>query len=1057
MPRNLSETLTELKRIRRRQLFVKYLCRFVMANLLFALIAFGLDNLTGLSPEVRLFGLLIWGFVNIVIMVRLLVESVKGRMNDKQAAMELEKTHGIKDNSLVNAVCFSKDESVSENIRKLFTENADSKCSRMKIPGIFNSRNCRRAVLGMLVILLIALLYMVPFYRYAGNALLRFANPWTQLASLNFTQFRVMPGDILVPEGSSVKLSAEAFRDGQRRNSLKVLIKSSSAPVVYSMKHDGGKSVFELSNISGEMKYSIQSGKDSSREFVIKVKKRPQFEKFKVTVDAPAYTGLEKRVYGIDSREITVPAGSQVSIDGTVPGSVTGLKLSGGKEASALPCKFAVDQDMSAEAFIQADGIKYDNVWNCAFKVRADTAPQVRFLNRDMNVEAGLGETVPLYFSADDDYGISRLVVTITEKGRTAVLKTFDYGNTPRKQVREAFALRIDSRIFLPDGSAEIKVVAVDNHKPFQSAVTSSPVTIHFIDLIRKFSENADMGRRARLYKLLMNALNRQQYTRGWLAVAVKKLHRWQGFRLHSEQRVICRVVAQAQKESEELLKVKLISENYAKNIGKINKDYALQLQDMSLKMVRRKKAENDSAELNRILAVQTGLIKRIQELLGIMAVDRRQEIVQKKTAKEEAEEKELYDKLKQVRAKMDEFLKSQRKIIKQTEAVDPKKADDWSEKEEKLLGDLAAKQADWAKFFKAAFNDLSKLQNQDFSNSAMADEFVEMYEELQKAGDALKKKKIEIATLAENTAMDSAQAVAANLDRWLSDNKDYIKWTAEEDGKAADTDLTDLPSELTDIIGDLIESEDDMGEDTQDSTNSFSYDSDEGLGWGVSDGNIDSMQAKGITGNVLPNNNEVGGRSGEGRSGKSSGQFVEKEATGKGGRKTPTRLTQSPYEKGTVVDKSKDSQGGATGGGKQSGVGDDGLTGVTPDQDPDIAERLAGNQGELRQRMKALMKKLTERNLPTGDLQEALRKLAILGQSGKGSSIDVRRVKSEIVAALRNARTALDTVAVAEHENLKRRRTKTFVVKHHQQEKVPSGYEDYVGSYFKALAAEKD
>ena len=70
-----------------------------------------------------------------------------------------------------------------------------------------------------------------------------------------------------------------------------------------------------------------------------------------------------------------------------------------------------------------------------------------------------------------------------------------------------------------------------------------------------------------------------------------------------------------------------------------------------------------------------------------------------------------------------------------------------------------------------------------------------------------------------------------------------------------------------------------------------------------------------GVTGNVLPNNNEMGGRSGEGRSGRSQGEFVGDNAVGKGGRNTPTRLDPTPFQQGQVNDTSKDPVGGATGG----------------------------------------------------------------------------------------------------------------------------------------------
>ena len=41
-----------------------------------------------------------------------------------------------------------------------------------------------------------------------------------------------------------------------------------------------------------------------------------------------------------------------------------------------------------------------------------------------------------------------------------------------------------------------------------------------------------------------------------------------------------------------------------------------------------------------------------------------------------------------------------------------------------------------------------------------------------------------------------------------------------------------------------------------------------------------DASSAKGVTGNQLPNNNEMGGRAGEGRTGKSQGEMVEDTAS---------------------------------------------------------------------------------------------------------------------------------------------------------------------------------
>jgi hypothetical protein len=108
-------------------------------------------------------------------------------------------------------------------------------------------------------------------------------------------------------------------------------------------------------------------------------------------------------------------------------------------------------------------------------------------------------------------------------------------------------------------------------------------------------------------------------------------------------------------------------------------------------------------------------------------------------------------------------------------------------------------------------------------------------------------------------------------------------------------------------------------------------------------------MSAKGVTGNVLPNNNEMNGRSGEGRSGKSEGEFVGDTAVGKGGRNTPTRLDPTPFQKGQIKDTSKDPVGGATGGGKMSGEGGAGLEGPVPPEVQQAMQRLAQKQAEIR------------------------------------------------------------------------------------------------------------
>ena len=137
-------------------------------------------------------------------------------------------------------------------------------------------------------------------------------------------------------------------------------------------------------------------------------------------------------------------------------------------------------------------------------------------------------------------------------------------------------------------------------------------------------------------------------------------------------------------------------------------------------------------------------------------------------------------------------------------------------------------------------------------------------------------------------------------------------------------------------------------------------------------------MSAKGINGNLLPNQMEIGGRAPvRGRTGRSSGQMVGDTAEGKGGRETPTRLSPTPFEQGSVKDSDTKSQGGATGGGKLSGIlSGEGLRGPPPPPSNQNAPRLAAQQAKIRQQAEALALKLRQYKLPSGDLEASVQSM---------------------------------------------------------------------------------
>src|SRR5207249_4122106 len=189
---------------------------------------------------------------------------------------------------------------------------------------------------------------------------------------------------------------------------------------------------------------------------------------------------------------------------------------------------------------------------------------------------------------------------------------------------------------------------------------------------------------------------------------------------------------------------------------------------------------------------------------------------------------------------------------------------------------------------------------------------------------------KMEVAL--EDLGISKATEMLEDLELWMPDAPDSVKWVQEEplDKKPFDIPEMPLPNALEDLIGELMQKEEEFDEEADDVTSAWGDNLNQ-AGWGVSDGPISSFSAKGKTGNDLPNNNEVSGRSGDGRRGKSSGQMVGDPARALDGRKTPARVSNERYEPGQLKQEGQQDPNGATGGGKVAGAGRKGLQGGTP------------------------------------------------------------------------------------------------------------------------------
>ncbi|HND55910.1 MAG TPA: hypothetical protein PLV92_26015, partial [Pirellulaceae bacterium] len=228
--------------------------------------------------------------------------------------------------------------------------------------------------------------------------------------------------------------------------------------------------------------------------------------------------------------------------------------------------------------------------------------------------------------------------------------------------------------------------------------------------------------------------------------------------------------------------------------------------------------------------------------------------------------------------------------------------------------------------------------------------------------------------------------------------------------------------------------------------------------GWDAMDGPISNMSARGVTGNRLPNSSEIGGRSGEGRQGKSSGEFVGDTAVGKGGRKTPSRLTPDAFVKGQVKDISKDPVGGATGGGKESGGGGEGLEGPVGNRPQRDMERLAQKQAELRNKAEAVDVKFKVLNYHHTDLKKLVDVMAAVESDLKSGRYQSALRRREVVLdGLGNLKTYLQgemELRKDDSVNLPEQIQKELL--NGMQELSPQGWEELNRRYFERLSSDK-
>ena len=1001
------------------------------------------------------------------------------KQTPERTALMLEQRYGIRENLLINAVQFQRqhlrpDESIiagktiavsgklAENVR--FGELWDWRALRVW-----------GGAAGAVVLLWLG--FIAAFPRQFSAAAERYALPLGDTPPPGSFALKLMPAsDVTVLEGGNLDVSLEVQSIAHKRLANPPVIvwqdQAGFVPPIQSagegivMTADGKKFLHTFAGIQTPFAFRVFAGDSCTRSIEVKVAPSPRMKDALFRVTPPAYTGLKPQTLPGPPAPASVLPGSELEIsfkaeppvesaEWYVNDTTVECKNRGGVWEAATTVTNAGTYEISAPGA----GEQRLTLARGDVQLLPDNPPDVDFVTDDRNRVVQFGQTLTLTVSASDDFGLADVSViaqSAEDDSDTTLVKRWTYvppGNPGPE--RENFSLTIDPAVF-DSGATYYLEAQANDFRPGGEPARSRPIVLRVksaadlaladgdvlgpaFDELQKTA--AAQEKSARLTGNLKTYLG-DLAGRDAVANQAGAIEEGQDDAISHGRQAAALFAGQPEGQIFSAPLSALVDHDMARA-----QDNLRALPDV---------AKSDlPAQVAGIESQQDEILEQLLSLLGRIADARSDKLTPVAAgANPDQPPATPTDQQQQLLDQMKDFVADQERILEKSRTLADKGPEDLTQGPEDVLGELSSDEDQWAKFLNEKLTDFSKLPQQDFADASLAQELDSVYEEVQEATNALAQKNMALAVPDEQSGLENAQQLVNNLERWLPDTPDNIKWSMEEPETPADIAMADLPKELEDIVGDLIDKEDAMTPDVEDVTSSWMDSADKGVGWSAGDGPISDMSAKGVTGNLLPNQNEIGGRSGEGRNGRSHGQMVSDSAEGKGGQETPTRLDPEPFEQGSVNDSAKDDPGGVTGGGKLSGFAGEGLRGPAAPPSSQAMPRLAQQQAKIRQQAEALALQLRHYHLSSGELETSMNAMQELETAArKNDGLGVRRAFSQAVNALDEAKQTVDRQVTARNEQDKLPPWMREEIRTGVEDGIPTGYEEMAGEYFRALA----
>ncbi|MFA6142971.1 MAG: hypothetical protein WC738_06755 [Candidatus Omnitrophota bacterium] len=980
--------------------------------------------------------------------------------SDDYFAVFLEKNVPDLKNKVINALqigrSFSASDGTSEAFVKAIVADALRSIGNAKLTHSIFEKKTGYYRLRSAITLAFLFLYAALLTPYFYNALERYTSPFKHVEHYRNRFLTVMPGDKTVNKNSDMKISALPERIDKARNCIiryKTASGSWNSTVMVPAKI-GFRHIFK--NLEEDITYRIEYGIYRSRNYKMEIKEGPKISKIKLILKYPMYTKIQPRTIDGLSGEIAALTGTEADVSVWATAKIAQAKVLVNEtqipvsvNEDNLNFKFTVEKSGYYKLDISYEGSDVSKT-SAVYNITAleDSVPEVIIKKPGRDISVGpQDKAVTILIEARDDFGIKKTVLMgkASDKSKADIIKEWDMKESDKRSFSELFDVDL-KKLDLKDGSI---------YKYWAETYDANTMKTHGFGKSQEYAIkfiSKDKAREA-MIKYITDFMSGLE--------EIIKMQAANRNGLTSGKSIETCLEAELKIKDKTLLLVKMLKEGVLPIDAMVSELESVANADMG-KVINtlskiKEKPQDTAPIINEAVPVMDEIIKKLENLLK--GVEKLKELEEKGVLEDLLNKKELYEKLNEFRNTLLEFIQDQEQAIKDSKELPKKYFKDYTDGEKKKIEEVEKIEMKSQKTFTDSVDDIEKLTKLGFSSGTLVSDTRQILVDVEKVTEFFRSKEGIIffipVELMEGT-LALARQILENVEFGLQSRKDWRKWILEDipQGILPDIPIVELPDTLYDIIGDLIEDQDDFNDEMDDLTSMWADSIPNNSGYDTHDGPISNFSAIGVTANILPDNQELTGRSGDGRAGRSSGELVEPVAKGLDGRNIPTRLTNDPYEKGVVQEMRKQYVGGQTGGGKTSGTTGLGLEGDLPPQTAEINERLQKGEEDIREKAERVRDKMEVIMVKSDSLNTAIKLMKDAEKDIKDYKYkDVAKKNQWIIKNLDNARQDIvRSFAVSKEPSSAQKESRKDIL-NSPQESYPENYKEAVAKYYKSLS----